>query len=236
MKPMFRVGTAAAPAAEAKAAVCAMARWLDTAAAFIAAPVFAAAAPVAAIAVPVRASVRSAVEANELSAASPGLSPLVSARRARTAKSSKAASCVTGERGAPSIRGQSEEAMRILALVMAAIAGPVAALEISNCQGPEATELTGYMPLAITCDARNNSLNAIASMTYRIVIAQPDRTVPWYDKESAMDIPGGIEPHETRRITFVGRPFGRPADADPTKLIVSVIPLETFGLYDIRKP
>ena len=119
--------------------------------------------------------------------------------------------------------------MRFALVMCAALAGGpagAAGVEISGC----VRDIDVTAGIAMDCDVTNGAVVAVASMKYRVVAAQTDRTVPWLNQQLRIVVPGGIEPQETRRLTFVSGPFGMPDEADASKVIFIVTPVEAYDV------
>lgn len=85
-------------------------------------------------------------------------------------------------------------AMAIFPLSLSAQADMIS---LENC----IQSLDGAEPL-VSCDIHNGLGEAIAALGGRVSYVEPDRTVPWGALKRGIDIPGGIEPNETRKISF----------------------------------
>jgi hypothetical protein len=83
-------------------------------------------------------------------------------------------------------------------LVLAAVANAAEpTITLSNC------ELVGGSPDAgLDCEVTNLLDTAIAMMGAEVSYVEMDRAVPWARLRYDLDVPGGIEPGETRSISF----------------------------------
>jgi hypothetical protein len=88
-------------------------------------------------------------------------------------------------------------------LISTLLATPITAvaqadlITLENC-----LQSSGEFEPLITCEVHNGLGEAIAALGGRVSYVEPDRTVPWGTLKRGIDIPGGIEPNETRKISF----------------------------------
>ena len=117
----------------------------------------------------------------------------------------------------------------LMIIALCAIATPAAAelVEIKNCR----LQQVELMPInrVVTCDITNLGQVPIASMAYRVLIGQVDRTVPWVDKARSAEIAGGIEPGETVPVDLM-LVFHLPDHADQDQLTVAVTAESVSGV------
>jgi hypothetical protein len=106
-----------------------------------------------------------------------------------------------------------------------AIGQGAAAADAKNCILPNAHQ--SRTDLIVTCDVTNTGTVPIAEIGYRVVISQPNRTVPWIDKIRATTVPGGIEAGETINLKFfVDGSISERADRSALQVAITVIEAE----------
>lgn len=91
-------------------------------------------------------------------------------------------------------------------LILSLMATPSFGADVTatNCTISEKAARLVMPAAAVDCDVNNSTDTAVAALTFRIIGKQPDRTVPWVDDKGAMNVDGGIEPGETRRLLLIG--------------------------------
>lgn len=75
----------------------------------------------------------------------------------------------------------------------------------------------------------NSSDIPIARLEYRSVFITPGRSVPWADESGGLDIPGGIEPGETRTLEYIMAPLDAERAGDQ-EVVVEIYDLVGVGL------
>ena len=76
----------------------------------------------------------------------------------------------------------------------------------------------------ISVDVTNGLPAAIAGVRYLAKVSTLGRAVPWVNRESAMDIPGGVEPGEMRTLSlYAGTPDGASGDLVAEITVLDVI-------------
>ncbi|MBP5979076.1 MAG: hypothetical protein KA748_02620 [Halomonas sp.] len=75
----------------------------------------------------------------------------------------------------------------------------------------------------------NESDLPVARLEYRSVFKTPGRSVPWADESGGLDIPGGVEPGETRNLEYIMAPLGV-EQAGQQEVVVEIYDLVGIGL------
>lgn len=88
----------------------------------------------------------------------------------------------------------------LIPILLAASPALAAPLELSGCQ-LAAEQIPGMT--VVDCQAHSAASTAVATVHYRVTLADPARSVPWLDAKGGTTIPGGIEPGETVTVSFV---------------------------------
>ena len=118
----------------------------------------------------------------------------------------------------------------IFSVVTAASHAPVT---LSNC---EMADLRGQT--AMRCDLTNTGTEAIASIRFRAVLRDENRTVPWAatpgSSTETVAISGGIEPGESLSELLVLPSI--PERAEKETLRIEILDLRAFGLDDLPIP
>lgn len=115
--------------------------------------------------------------------------------------------------------------LRIAALI-GLLAAPAAADDVATVSGCVMDKQDWYSP--VFCDVQNLSPVAIAEIATSIKVTEKGRSVPWVaegsdSKPLIAEVPGGIEPGETRRLWIWQ--VSVPQDADWDNLRVEVTPI-----------
>ncbi|MDL4860812.1 hypothetical protein NPJ88_000545 [Halomonas elongata] len=117
--------------------------------------------------------------------------------------------------------------MKRLVAVLAMVSMPAMAdIEVSNEKyHPDENGLSGIFSYDVT----NNYDVAVSALDLRVVASTPGREVPWADNRGSIDIPGGVEPGETR--TLKNR-APREADRAVSEGFDVVFDVEPMAAYD----
>lgn len=80
-----------------------------------------------------------------------------------------------------------------------------------------------------TMTVENESDHAVGRLEYRSVFKTPGRSTPWADESGGLDIPGGIEPGETRNLEYIMAPLGV-EQAGQQEVVIEIYDLVGVGL------
>ncbi len=97
------------------------------------------------------------------------------------------------------------------------------------------TQDGGFMSIGrgMTLGVRNDSKEVVSHITFEGVLVTPGRTVPWVDDDFSYEVPGGLEPGETRELNlstgFSGEWSSAPRDRADMVFVVRAVELRGAG-------
>lgn len=102
-------------------------------------------------------------------------------------------------------------------------------VEISNVSSKKLKDRAFGEKIEIKFTVKNGTNQPISKLAFLAIAKTEGRTIPWHtDDDLTVEIPGGIEPNESMKLTIEPNPFGWPIKDIPAD---AKITMELNGLY-----